>query len=207
MTALSLVLLAVSAALAQDDGQAALAAYSEGRYEDAFRLAQAPAAQGVPSVQMLLASMYADGVGTRKSQTESQSWYRAAAKSLARASDAGDIEARGNLAGLYLNGDGVAKNTRKGFALAKDAALKGDPAGMQNLATCYDDGMGVAKDPAEALAWYLLAQYRGYGAGDEDIQRLQSRLKPAQVQKARQRAEALIRFNRWPRNTDAKASF
>lgn len=54
------------------------------------------------------------------------------------------------LAQLYLNGQGVHKNARKGFEILKRATSKGNRLANIAIGTCYLYGIGIKKDLAEA---------------------------------------------------------
>ena len=70
--------------------------------------------------------------------------YRAAA-------DAGNALAMNNLAKIYEQGLGVAKDEAEAIRLLRKAADAGQPLAMMNLAGKYATGHGVLKDDAEAV--------------------------------------------------------
>ena len=64
-----------------------------------------------------------------------------------------DIEAKRELAKLFLKGDGVDKNEAKAVALLEECSTIGDPDAMLTLAKCIAFGQGVKQDAklAESL--------------------------------------------------------
>lgn len=87
------------------------------------------------------------------------------AQKLTTLTEAGNGEASYYLGMLYhLGMDGVAKDTRKAFALFKQSADRSDPLGAYKYG-CYFDGQGegvVEGDPKLALRYKLVAAEEGY---------------------------------------------
>jgi len=52
---------------------------------------------------------------------------------------------------MYLNGEGVAKNTQTAFGYFTQAAEAGDITGQYWLGYCYENGIGTAKDMIQAV--------------------------------------------------------
>ena len=83
-------------------------------------------------------------------------WYR-------MASDLGNTKAQVVLAGLYLIGQGVPKDTAQAAALYRKAASEGNaPDAQFALSRMLLRGEGVAKDPVEALLWQKRAALGGH---------------------------------------------
>jgi TPR repeat protein len=80
--------------------------------------------------------------------------YKRALDLLEPRAKAGDPGAQDLLAGLYVEGWGVAPDKRKAFEWLEKAAQKKDAGARYNLARMYDKGWGVAEDRAAALRWY-----------------------------------------------------
>ena len=78
---------------------------------------------------------------------------------LSSASGLGQLEARGNLGVLYLNGgEGIEKDEKQAVELFKSGAEQQNPLCMFYLAKVLEDGTsGVQRDPEEAKQWYLRA--------------------------------------------------
>lgn len=83
--------------------------------------------------------------------------YDDAMKLLTLASDQGHVEARANLAGMYMQGMGVPVDYVKAMKLYQLSAEAGDYASQFGLGSIYMDGKGVNKDPLQALEWYSKA--------------------------------------------------
>ena len=78
------------------------------------------------------------------------------------ASDLGELEARGNLGVLFLNGDGVEKDEKQAVELFKSGAELNNPLCMFYYAVVLDKGFGTPSNLAEAKRWYLLAAQKGF---------------------------------------------
>ncbi|MBL8519673.1 MAG: sel1 repeat family protein [Betaproteobacteria bacterium] len=81
-------------------------------------------------------------------------WYQ-------RAVDQRYVLAYNNLAVLYLQGRGVAKNPQKAAELSRYAAERGNAAAATRLGTLYETGEGVPRDGAQALHWHEKAAALG----------------------------------------------
>lgn len=148
----SIALLALLLVPATGRGQAPLAqqAWDKGEYRSAIDQARGPAAAGDTQAQYLLGRAYADGLGVVGDPDEAEVWLTRAAdhghvmpartlgqyylrahrKSAAAAwldvaAKAGDAPAMAMLAGLYLDGDGVAKDPAQAYSLLLRAAQAG----------------------------------------------------------------------------------
>ena len=146
--------------------------------------------QGVPDAQNNLGSMYTNGTGVTKSDTQAATWFRKAADqghakaqtSLGIAYELGDgvpqshsqaaywyekashknADAARNLGLLYIEGKGVAKSPTKAHQLFKKTALNGHAGSQHSLAYTYENGEGVAKSASEAFTWYKKAAEQGH---------------------------------------------
>ena len=78
-------------------------------------------------------------------------------------------KAMNNLANMYVNGEGVAKDIHKAIELYKKAAELGNVTAMENLADRYYYGNDIAEDIAEAMKWYKKAGECGSGAAYNTI--------------------------------------
>jgi TPR repeat protein len=75
----------------------------------------------------------------------------------------GDARAMNNLADLYMDGRGVAKDYRQALAWYQKGADAGNGAAMANLGHLYEQGLGVAKDYQLARQWYKKGANAGNG--------------------------------------------
>jgi len=89
-------------------------------------------------------------------------WSTAAVESLKQGSDAGDPNAKYELASRYFSGEGVKRNLSEGFKLIKEAADGGHLGAKCSLAACYEYGTCVAKDRVKAFELYKQAADEGH---------------------------------------------
>jgi TPR repeat protein len=75
--------------------------------------------------------------------------------------EAGDPEAQVALAGLYLDGLGVARDQAEGARWYRLAAEQGEPVAQMNLGDLYSRGQGVPRDLAQAYLWLSLSAAQG----------------------------------------------
>lgn len=75
-----------------------------------------------------------------------------------KAAEAGNLGAQNLLAFLYINGQGVARDTKIGFAWMKKAAEGGHAIAQFNMGVRHENAM----EDGEAFGWYCLAAVRGY---------------------------------------------
>ena len=106
----------------------------------------------VPSM-ITLANKYSEGKDFKKNQD-------ATVQLLTNASVAGG-QARSRLGELYLEGDGVKKDTDKAFELFKSAADFGDSNGMYRLALMYKDGISCEENQEMYRKYVRMAAERG----------------------------------------------
>ncbi|MGH7022577.1 MAG: tetratricopeptide repeat protein [Caulobacteraceae bacterium] len=79
--------------------------------------------------------------------------YAAALRLLGPLASGGNAAAEYELATLYLDGQGVARNDATGTAWLRQSADKGDANAQLLLALCYARGQGVPQDDKQGLAW------------------------------------------------------
>ena len=84
-----------------------------------------------------------------------------AARYYEQAADLGEAWGAYNLAGCYLNGNGVPHNEENAFAYYQQAAEAELADGMNELAGCYANGIGTRQDDEKALFWYQKAAEKG----------------------------------------------
>jgi TPR repeat protein len=78
------------------------------------------------------------------------------------AAEAGSAEAQARYGQMLLDGDGVAKDPRTGFAWFERAAQAGHLDAANMIGRCHDLGWGVAVDKSRAAAWFRQAAARGH---------------------------------------------
>lgn len=70
--------------------------------------------------------------------------------------------AQNTLGRMYLQGDGVAKNTNRALELFRKAASSGLAAALNNLGVMYMAGEAVKRDYAKALSYFRSAANQGF---------------------------------------------
>ncbi len=85
---------------------------------------------------------------------QSVAWYTTAAEQ-------GDATAQDKLGMLYLNGDEVKSNYKKGFDLLNKAAQQNNIQAQLHLAFAYEMGIGTKTNAQDAFHWYLKAANLG----------------------------------------------
>ncbi len=73
----------------------------------------------------------------------------------------GKVDAQYELALMYRDGKGTAKNPEKAFMLLNKVAKKGYARAQYELGQLYEKGEGVAQDYSKASEWYSLASNLG----------------------------------------------
>jgi len=149
---------------------------------------QKAAEMGLPQAQHKMASLYFTGRGLPKDEKQGFAL-------LTQAAEFGDPQAANEFAYVHLKGlFGQNENPVAAREWFGKSAAKGHLEAMKNLAVMLKDGIGGKTDPEAALRWYLIAQKGGLQAGDfqKTIDDVKSKLKPVQVKKAEQEADAWL---------------
>jgi len=102
----------------------------------------------------LLGTCLHQGIGAPRNYTQAFSLF-------SRARDLGFEDAAGNLGVLYMNGDGVTRDTHKAVNLFAEGAQNGSPYCMFLLAKCLEFGTGMGANQFQAEAWYRKAAKGG----------------------------------------------
>jgi TPR repeat protein len=111
----------------------------------AARWSDEAAAQGDPTAQFILGTLYAEGI--KPNARLAFDWFSAAASR-------GNVKAMHNLAIAYLNGTGVTQDSQAAAAWFEKAAAAGYRDSAFDLAVLYERGEGVAQSGPDALKWY-----------------------------------------------------
>jgi hypothetical protein len=134
-------------------------AYRGANYDEAFRLYQQAAGQGLPAPEFWLGLLYHRGLGTQRDFAQAMDWYR-------KSADQGFAPAMAGIGQLYHFGQGVPQDFAEALRWFQQAADKGAPNGMIGLGNLYEMGQGVPQDYGEAMRWYRQAADRnGPNAG------------------------------------------
>lgn len=142
------------------------------------------AGQGHAQSQVNLGVLYAKGAGVSPDLAEAARWY-------AKAAAQGMPQGLSNLGSAYLHGRGVRRDKRRAFVLFEQAATLGHAGAQNNLALMYANGEGVKTDLVEAHAWLAIAAVELPEAGKLQ-QSIAREMTAAQLEQARERAEALL---------------
>lgn len=89
-------------------------------------------------------------------------WYEVA-------SAKGDIEARNNLALMYIRGGQIGMDYQKALALFKSASTENDAYATNNIGVMYSNGFGVEPNGKLALSYYFKAAEQGNPAAMYNI--------------------------------------
>ena len=169
---LSLLLAPVGARSDFSDG---VAAYKAGDFMRAAIEFQIAAEKGDALAQLNLGLLYDTGQGVEQSYEEAVGWYRKAAEK--------DLPlAQLNLGSMYFEGLGVKRDLASAASWYRRAAFGGLAGAQYNLSVMYEDGLGVTPDLVEAYAWRRIAARTTGTVPDEELQALQAKLTPDQIE-------------------------
>ena len=120
---------------------------------EAARLLHQAAEQGYMAAEESLGIFAETGIGTdprRPAPADALSWYKKAAQQ-------GSMDAATDIALMYANGKGVARDPAQAVAWFRRGAEGGDGSAQYNLALMYERGEGVPQDYKEAVRWFTAA--------------------------------------------------
>jgi TPR repeat protein len=129
---------------------AAYAAYQNGDYPTALRLARPLAAAGDARAQAMLGLLYYGGRGLPQDYNEALRWFRAAA-------DQNDVNAQVHLGVMFSEGRGVPQDSAEAAKWFHRAADLGDAQAQYNLGLFYAKGQAGEGDNVSAHMWFNLA--------------------------------------------------
>ena len=112
------------------------------------------AESGDAESQYFLAKLYETGAGDLEKDSAKAAYW------LKQASDAGNLDARCEVAIRYLHGiEGYPINKAKAFAMLQENAKQKHPASMREMGRLYDKGLTgfVQQDERQAYSWFLKA--------------------------------------------------
>jgi hypothetical protein len=132
----------------------ATAAYARGDYATALRSFRSLAVQGNSAAQNKLGSMYSNGKGVPRNDTEAVKWFHLAA-------DLNNVVAQNNLGVAYENGLGVSRNSAEAERWYRRAADRGFVDAQFNLGQMYFAGPVEMQNTVEAMKWFGRAAGRG----------------------------------------------
>jgi TPR repeat protein len=82
-------------------------------------------------------------------------------KEFRAAAETGHMDSQFNLALMYQNGIGIAKDEKEAVVWYRKAAEQGSAFAQYNVAVLYENGQGTAVDFAQANKWYRKASVQG----------------------------------------------
>ena len=112
--------------------------------------------------QMMVGTMYADGLGVARDTTEALRWLQRAAKQNLPLAQA-------NLGVMYEYGQGVPMDATEAAKWYRKAADQNSAMAQAYLGDLYDQGRGVARDGVEAARLYRLSADQGFAHGQTNL--------------------------------------
>ena len=101
------------------------------------------------------------GAEAVKNNQKGDAYFTEALLHFNKASELGSMDALGNVAVLYLNGEGVPQDPIKAAGLVEKGAKGGSSFCMGLYARCLEFGIGVGKNLLQAQGWYRKAAEAG----------------------------------------------
>jgi len=130
---------------------------------DNLKKVRAAADRNDAAAQYRLGVAYLEGdPGLERSASEACRWFR-------RAAEAGYALAQNDLAGCFMNGEGVPRDVAQGALWYRKAAEQGLAVAEVNIGRAYRWGRGVDRDYSEALRWFRKAAEQGSGSAEVEI--------------------------------------
>lgn len=158
--------------------------FAEKDYEYAVRILRTMILEGNPLAMNDLACLYQTGKGVKKSVRWAIYWFE-------KANAHGCLEAKSNLAQIFILGAKKYRDDARGFLLLKEAMKEGDSEAFNIMGICYNKGYGVKRDAQKAFKMYTKAYE--LGAGPASISNLANMYFKGQgVKPDRQKAKVLF---------------
>jgi hypothetical protein len=126
------------------------AAYQNGDYQTALRLARPLAARGDVRGESVMGRLHHNGYAVPQDFNE-------AARLLRSAADHGDVHAQLHLGVMFYEGQGVPQDHARAAQWYRRAADQGEPHAQYNLGILYATGEGGDLDSVSAYMWLTLA--------------------------------------------------
>jgi uncharacterized protein len=180
--------LAQTLGLARETADAAYAAYQEGRYPIALRLARPLAAAGDARAQSILGLLYYHGQGVQQDFAAAATWLR-------KSADQDDATAQSHLGVMFFQGQGVLQDKTQAMKWFRRAADLGDAEAQYNLGVSYAKGEGGEPDNVRAHLWFNLAaahfptsDISDRNAAAKERDRVAAKMTPPQIAEAQRLA-------------------
>ena len=140
----------------------------------------------VPAI-LRVAQFYQLGYGVAEDENEALEYYKKAAL-------LGSADARFQLAMMYYNIDD--SDITKVLALLYEAASNGHMMAQYNLGQFYRHGIGLEHNNLLAWVWFNIALSYGNDKAKQDVEVMQARLSPQQIQQGQNYLDNWLRDNR-----------
>lgn len=114
--------------------------------------------------------------------------FKTAMKYWLESAEQGVGEAQYFVGVLYHAGQGVAQDYQKARDWYQKSANQEVEAGQIALGALYADGKGIEKDNIRARMWFSLAEINGSSRAPQYIERLDTRMTAAEIEKSNQMA-------------------
>ena len=109
--------------------------------------------------------------------------------------EAGDPIAQYDLGMMYLDGDGVGKDSKEAVKWFRKAADQGNALSQNYLGFMCRDGKGVLANHVAAYAWINIAVTNGKQDAKEDLLDLAKKMTSEQIAKAQELSKEMIKKN------------
>lgn len=154
----------------------------------AFTHTRQAAESGDPEAQLLLSSMYLEGIGTAGDPALAMDWLHRSARN-------GHVPAQLEMASRYSRGSLLPRHVDAALMWIERVANQGSPEGQYLLGKAYDSSDAMEHDYVEAYKWFSLAADQGFQPAREYMDELEVTLSTAE------RVEALERARRFRQTT------
>lgn len=120
---------------------------AENDYKKALSLAEKAEKASEPAALWVLGLAYDHGRGVNKNKNKAIEYYE-------RGADMAHPGCQHNLGCMYLRGDTIKIDVKRGFELCMKAAEQGFVPAMKDVGNCFQFGTGVNADMSSAIFWY-----------------------------------------------------
>ena len=128
--------------------------YSQGEFDEAFKLFKILAEEGCSRSQYMIGNCYYKGEGIEQNLEKALKWYMKGAEN-------GYIEVQSYIGYCYENGYLIEKDLKEALKWYMKAAESGDGHAQLKIGNIYYDGEVVDKDLEEAFKWYIKGAENG----------------------------------------------
>ena len=160
-----------------------VAAYENGRYDDAIAAWEPLAEKGDVDSLNMLAQLYRLGLGVQQDDAKAFELYEQAA-------NRGSADAQVNVAFQLLTGKGVEQDREQAASWFAKASDRGNALAQYNLGLMYEKGIGVEQDRDFATELYRISADQGQKRAIARLEALETdEAKTAELKKAEEEAE------------------